>query len=146
MPSIISVICLIDKLLCSIASDEWMVFIRFFLRSCGEGILSPRRVIMLPTCSDISPIRRIISDVILYGGVYIFPIGLRMIYSNCLFKNLSKNRRIGNDSNGTAFTQIQSIQSIPTSHHSRSLPSSYGRSESGSGRCRECGVCGGSGA
>ena len=28
----------------------------------------------------------------------------------------------------------------------RSLPDSYGRSESVSGRCRECGVCGGSGA
>ena len=28
----------------------------------------------------------------------------------------------------------------------RSLPSSYGFSESGSGRGRECGVCGGSGA
>ena len=28
----------------------------------------------------------------------------------------------------------------------RSLPGSYGRSASGSGRCRWCGVCGGSGA
>ena len=35
--------------------------------------------------------------------------------------------RIGNDSNGAAFTQIQSIQSIPTSHHSRSLPSGQSR-------------------